>query len=154
MDTSIRTGESSDLQSALDSVQSWAVEELNAKKTKEMWINFTEAPPSLPLHIGDAIIERSERDDNFKILGTWFQKDLKWNKHVEETTRKAAKNLYCLRECRRANLPVEGGLTTYLPKIRPILEYCSPVPGWSATISKGRIGTCAKEESTNYWPPA
>jgi hypothetical protein len=48
MDTSIRTGESSDLQSALDSVQSWAVEnkmELNAKKTKDMWINFTEAPP-------------------------------------------------------------------------------------------------------------
>ncbi|CAB4011248.1 Hypothetical predicted protein [Paramuricea clavata] len=48
MDTSIRTGESSDLQSALDSVQSWAVEnkmELNVKKTKDMWINFTEAPP-------------------------------------------------------------------------------------------------------------
>jgi hypothetical protein len=41
MDTSIRTGESSDLQSALDSVQSWAVEnkmELNAKKTKDMCI--------------------------------------------------------------------------------------------------------------------
>ncbi|CAB3982860.1 Hypothetical predicted protein [Paramuricea clavata] len=129
MDTSIRLGESSDLQSALDSVQSWAVEnkmELNAKKTKDMWINFTEAPPPLPLHIGDAIIERV---DNFKLLGTWFQKDLKWNKHVEETTRKAAKNLYCLRECRRANLPVEVGLTTYLTKIRPILEYCSPVWG-------------------------
>ncbi|CAB4044899.1 Hypothetical predicted protein, partial [Paramuricea clavata] len=68
MDTYIRTGESSDLQSALDS--SWAVEykmELNAKKTKDMWINFTEAPPPLPLHIGDAIIERV---DNFKLLGT------------------------------------------------------------------------------------
>jgi hypothetical protein len=47
----------------------------------------------------------------------------------EETTRKAAKNLYCLRECRRANLPVEVGLATYLTKIRPILEYCSPVWG-------------------------
>ena len=129
MDTSIRLGESSDLQSALDSVQSWAVEnkmELNARETKDMWINFTEAPPPLPLHIGDAIIERV---DNFKLLGTWFQKDLKWNKHVEETTRKAAKNLYCLQECRRANLPVEVGLTTYLTKIRPILEYCSPVWG-------------------------
>jgi hypothetical protein len=52
-------------------------------------------------------------------LGTWFQKDLKWNEHVEETTCKAAKNLYCL----------EVGLTTYLTKIRPILEYCSPVWG-------------------------
>jgi hypothetical protein len=129
MDTSIRTGESGDLQSALDSVKSWAVEnkmELNAKKTKDMWINFTEAQPPLPLHIGDAIIERV---DNFKLLGTLFQKDLKWNKHVEETTPKAAKNLYCLRECRRANLPVEVGLTTYLTKIKPILEYCFPVWG-------------------------
>ncbi|CAB4019987.1 Hypothetical predicted protein [Paramuricea clavata] len=133
MDTSIRLGEFSDLQSALDSVQSWAVEnkmELNVKKTKDMWINFIEAPPPLPLHIGDAIIERV---DNFKLLGVdnlkLFQKDLKWNKHVEETTRKAAKNLYCLRECRRANLPVEVGLTTYLTKIRPILEYCFPVWG-------------------------
>ena len=127
--TSIRIGESSDLQSALNSVQSWAVEnkmELNAKKTKDMWINFTEAPPPLPLHIGDAILERV---DNFKLLGTWFQKDLKWNKHIEETTRTAAKNLYCLRECRRANLPFEVGLTTYLTKITPILEYCSSVWG-------------------------
>ena len=74
-----------------------------------MWISFTGEPP--PLHIGDAVIERV---DNFKLLGTWFQKDLKWNKHVEETTRKASKNLYCLRDCRRVNLPVEVGLTTYL----------------------------------------
>ncbi|CAB3994287.1 Hypothetical predicted protein [Paramuricea clavata] len=153
IDTSIRTGESSDLQSALDSVQSWAVEnkmELNAKKTKNMWINFTEAPTPLPLHIGDAIIERV---DNFKLLGTWFQKDLKWNKHGEETTRKAAKSLYCLRECKRANLPVEVDLTTYLTKIRPALNIVLQC-GVVCSISKGRIGTCAKEESTNYWPPA
>ena len=129
IDTSVRTGELSHLQSALDSVYSWAVRnkmELNAKKTKDMWINFTGEAPPPPLRIGDTVIGRV---DNFKLLGTWFQKDLKWNKHVEETTRKSSKNLYCLRECRRANLPVEVGLTTYLTKIRPILEYCSPVWG-------------------------
>ena len=97
MDTSVRTGELSHLQSALDSVLSWAVRnkmELNAKKTKDMWINFTGEAPPPPLRIGDTVIGRV---DNFKLLGTWFQKDLKWNKHVEETTRKASKNLYCLR---------------------------------------------------------
>ncbi len=129
METSVRTKECSQLQSALDSAHSWANEnkmELNAKKTKDMWICFNGASPPPPLRIGDAIIERV---DNFKLLGTWLQKDLKWNKHVEETTRKASKNLYCLRECRRSNLPVEVGLTTYLTKIWTILEYCSPVWG-------------------------
>ncbi len=90
MDTSVRTEECSQLQSALDSVHSWANEnkmELNAKKTKDMWICFTGASPPPPLRIGDAIIERV---DNFKLLGKWLQKDLKWNKHVEETTRKTS----------------------------------------------------------------
>ena len=82
--------------------------------------------PLPPLHIMDTVIERV---DYFKLPGTWFQKDLKWKKHVEETTRKALKNLYCLRECRKANLQYEVGLTTYRSKIMPVLEYCSPVWG-------------------------
>ncbi len=44
MDTTVRTEECGQLQSALDSVRSWAKEnkmELNAKKTKDMWICFT-----------------------------------------------------------------------------------------------------------------
>ncbi len=113
--------------------------------------SFIRASPPPPLRIDDATIERV---DNFKLLGTWLQKDLKWNKHVEETTHKASKNIYCLRgECRSANLPVEVGLTTCLTKIRPILEYCSPVGARFATISKGGIGTRAKEESANYRSP-
>jgi hypothetical protein len=48
-----------------------------------------------PLRVGDATVERF---DTFKLLGTWPQKDSKWNKHVEETIGKASKNLYCLKE--------------------------------------------------------
>ena len=51
------------------------------------------SPSPPPLRIMHTVIKRV---DYFKLLGTWFQKDLKWNKHVEETTRKASKNLYCL----------------------------------------------------------
>ena len=72
MDTAVREGEHSYLQNALDSVHSWSVRnkmELNAKKTKEMWINFTGVPPPPPLHIMDTVIERV---DYFKLLGTWF----------------------------------------------------------------------------------
>ena len=66
-----------------------------------------ESPPSPlpPLYIIVTVIERV---DYFKLLVTWFQKDLKWSKDVEETTRKASKNLYCLREY-KANVPAEVG---------------------------------------------
>ena len=53
--------------------------------------------------------------------------DLKWNKHVDEITRKANKRLYHLRQCRKSQLPIEVGLTTYISKIRPVLEYAWPV---------------------------
>ena len=81
-------------------------------------------PPKLTL--GNNVIERVE---NFKLLGVWPQNNLNWNTHVFEIIRKANKNLYHLRECRRSKLPVEVGLTTYISKIRPILEYASPVWG-------------------------
>ncbi len=153
MNTSVRTEECSQMQSALDLVHSWANQnkmELDTKKTKDMWICFTGASPLSPLRISDAIIERVV---NFKILGTWLQKDLKWNKHVEDTTRKASKNLYCLREFRTANLPVEVGLTTFLTKIRTILEYCSPVwGGFLPQYLKEELERLHREPA-NYRPP-
>ena len=63
----------------------------------------------------------------FKLLGVTFQKNLKWNAHIEDITRKANKRLYHLRECRKSHLPTEVGITTYQSKIRPILEYASPL---------------------------
>ena len=113
----------SNMQEVVDALSKWANDnkmELNAKKTKDMWICFRKAmrePPKLT--IGNNVIERVE---NFKLLGVWQQNNLKWNTHVFEIIRKANKNLYHLRECRRSKLPVEVGLTTYISKIRPILE--------------------------------
>ena len=118
----------SNLQESLDAVNDWAVSnkmQLNPKKTKNMWICFRndiEPPPLLTL--GNDIIERVT---SFKLLGVWHQNNLKWLRHVEEISKRANKRLYYLRECRRAKLPAEVGITCYLTKIRPLLEYGAPI---------------------------
>ncbi|CAB4037422.1 Hypothetical predicted protein [Paramuricea clavata] len=118
----------SNLQQSINEVNNWAVLNkmaINAKKTKDMWISFTDAIPEPPrLRVGNELIERVNA---FKLLGVSFQNNLKWNAHVEEITRKANKRLYHLRECRKSQLPAEVGIITYQSKIRPILEYASPV---------------------------
>ena len=89
-----------------------------------MWICFTDSVQELPpIQIGDEIIERVK---TFKLLGARCQENLKWNEHI---TRKANRKLFHLRQCMKFHLPTEVGLTTYTSKIRPILEYVSPV--WS-----------------------
>ena len=118
----------SNLQQSINEVNNWATLNrmtINAKKTKDIWISFTDAIPEPPRFcIGNEPIERV---NVFKLLGVSVQNNLKWNAHVEEITRKAYKRLFHLRECRKSKLPVEVGIITYQSKIRPILEYASPV---------------------------
>ena len=60
---------------------------LNPRKTKDMWICFTDSIPEPPrIRIGD---EEIERVDSFKLLGVLCQNDLKWNGHVDQIIRKA-----------------------------------------------------------------
>ena len=42
---------------------------------------------------------------------------------------KARKRIHYLRVCRTVHLPRDIGLTTFITKIRPVLEYASPVWG-------------------------
>jgi hypothetical protein len=109
-----------------------------------MWICFTESVLEPPVYIGD---ELAERVDKFKLLGMGLQNNLKWNNHVETVIQKANRQVYILRECRKANLPVEVGIThrnnryyyyyvyyfygiaLYKSNIGSILEYASPVRG-------------------------
>jgi hypothetical protein len=75
---------------------------INVKKTKDMWICFSESvlePP--PVYIGDELVERV---DKFKLLGKGLQNNLKWNNHVETVIQKVTRQVYILRECRKANL--------------------------------------------------
>ena len=123
----VKPDDISNMQSVLESVCAWADDNkmaINSTKTKDMWINSrqTSAPP--PLQSGSTSIERV---NHFKLLGVWFQDDLKWKTHVENiTTKKYSKQIFYLRECRRARLPKEVGLSIHTTLIRPIVEYGEP----------------------------
>ena len=95
------------------------------EETKDMWICFGKCNPQpLNLYIGDNVIERV---DTFELLGVGCQSNMKWNSHIKEITRKGNRRLHHLRQCRKAHLPKEVGLTTYCTKIGPLLEYAAPV---------------------------
>ena len=83
-------------------------------------------PIPAPINIGPTELERVSE---FKLLGVYVQNDLKWNTHVSSIVSKACKRIHYLRVCRTAHLPRDIGLTTYITKIRPVLEYASPVWG-------------------------
>ena len=124
----VERGTCSTMQEAVDGLSGWADTNkmvLNPKKTKDMWICFTDSIPEPPrIQINN---EEVERVKSFKLLGTTCQNDLKWNEHIDQITYKANKRLYHLRQCRKSQLPTEIGLATYTSKIRPVLEYASPV---------------------------
>jgi hypothetical protein len=90
LDQAVGAGEISHVDQALDIIQNWSVSNkmtINVKKTKDMWICFTESvlePP--PVYIGDELVERV---DKFKLLGMGLQNNLKWNNHVETVIQKA-----------------------------------------------------------------
>ena len=46
---------------------------------------------------------------------------------MSDIVSRANKRMYYLRVCRKASLPKDIGLTTFLTKIRSLLEYASPI---------------------------
>ena len=139
----IQRGSESKMQAVLDSLQRWADinnMSLNTTKTKDIWICFlsvgTSEPERLKLSNVTSEPERLklsnveiERVPTFKLLGVWQQENLRWNHHINETVRKANKRLHYLRDCHKAQLPPDVCTTVYCTKIRPLLEYASPVWG-------------------------
>ena len=101
--------------------------EINAKKTKDMWISFKKTsgtPP--PLHVKDVKLERVRQ---FKLPGVAVQNDIKWNSHMTNIASKASKRIYHVRACRKAIIPAEVGLTIYITKIRTLLAYAIRIWG-------------------------
>ena len=132
-DETVSQGSSSHMQEVVEAIQEWSTRNkmiINPKKTQDMWICFnTMIPEPAPLVIGSEVVERLI---SHKLLGVWQQNNLKWNLHVESIVKKANKRAYNLRECRRANLPLEVGITCYedqaYTRIRCAnMEWTSPV---------------------------
>jgi hypothetical protein len=127
------------MQEVVNFLVDWATQnkmELNADKTKVMWIGFSKSNPAPPsICIGNEMIERVTK---FKLLGVTMQNDLKWKSHVQDIVKKESKRIYFVRSCKKANLPSDIALTTYCTKIRPILEYAAPI--WAG------LPNCLKED--------
>ena len=78
--------------------------------------NFT----TRPIVLGNNTVECAT---TYKLLGIIISNDLKWNEHINYTSKKASKRLYSLRILKKVRVNKEGILKVYLTTIRPILEY-------------------------------
>jgi hypothetical protein len=64
-----------------------------------------------------------ERVTSFKLLGTWFDDNLKWDSNTEYIAKKARKRLYFLKLLKRYGAPTQDLLQFYCSIIRSTLEY-------------------------------
>ena len=98
--------------------------QLNPIKCKEWRLNFRRDFPEVPqLTIDEATFETVSSP---KLLGCQFQNDLKWNKHVDFITTKAARRLYSIRTLKRSGVPEDYLISIYKSLIRSIMHY-----GWA-----------------------
>lgn len=123
------------MQRAADVLSQWSLDnhmKLNAKKTKELVVNFSKQLNQCPpIIINNTTIERVLSS---KVLGVIISHDLTWNKHVDYITNKATKRIYMLVRCKRAGVTRKDLRGIYCAIIRPILEYCCVV--WHTTLPK------------------
>lgn len=95
--------------------------QLKESKCKELRICFSNIKtPFVPVIINDKEIEVVSKA---KLLGLTISNDLKWNAHIENTSKKVSSRLYFLRQLKRTKLPSEDLLLFYITCIRPCVEY-------------------------------
>ena len=75
---------------------------INTKKTKEMLICFD-------------------------MIGVRINDKLTWDQHVDHIVKKAQKRLFSLTMLRRAKVSPKDIVKVYCARVRPVLEYASPV---------------------------
>ena len=131
----VGAGEMSRLQQAADEAVAWAHKnnmKHNASKTKELLIHFGKQKPNVPPITveGEAI----ERVQVAKLIGVYLNDTLTWSDHIDSILKKANTRLYYLRELKRAGIPTQVILTTYLSLVRSITEYASPA--WSSMLTE------------------
>ncbi len=116
------------LQEAMDSISKWSCDNkmrINTVKTKEMLISFQKSQPNIP-HIkvnGDTL----ERVDCVTLLGVRITDKLTWGLHVSHIVKKAQIRLFFLTQLKRSKVSPKDIVKIYCTKIRPVLEYASPV---------------------------
>jgi hypothetical protein len=114
----------SELQETVHEISEWTNLnrfQLNPTKCKEMIISFKKQPCIYtPLNVNN---QSFEVVNAAKLLGVTITQDLKWNTHVENIVRKAAKRIYLLRQLKRADVDSKSLIRFYCSCIRSVLEY-------------------------------
>ena len=77
-----------------------------------------------------------QRVTNFKLFGLHLDASLSWMTHINTIASKTSKQLYFLKQLRRAGVPPQQLLHFYMAVIRPVLEYASPV--WHYSITRAQ----------------
>ncbi|KAI8493206.1 hypothetical protein Bbelb_292100 [Branchiostoma belcheri] len=126
-------GVQSQLQNQVDSLEEWSGNaglKLNPDKCMTLTVCFMKnPPPPLPITLNGSVFKSV---DVAKVLGLWLQSNLKWNKHISESTKKASKRLFMLRKLRAFCLP---NYTDYASA----LQQCG-----LETLENRRVNLCRK----------
>lgn len=115
-------------QTSVNEISTWSAENkflIHPKKCKELRISFSRTPTEREdVTINGNIVSPVE---SVKILGVVLQNDLKWNSHVSESVKKAAKRLYFLSQLKRASVGTAELVKFYTACIRSVLLYACQV---------------------------
>ena len=121
-------GEHSEAQLIANEISDWSNinrMQLNANKCKKIRISFARNPPELsPITTENQIIEVAS---DVKVLGLSISNNLTWNKHITELVKKPSKKIYFLIQLKRAKIPIQELITSYITCIRSVLDYAVPV---------------------------
>ena len=116
------------VQQAMDTIMSWSESnnmKINAKKTKEIFVCFNKEAPAVPsVTVGGKELERVTC---VTLLGLRITNTLSWDTHTDYVIKRANQRLYCLTMLRRAKVSAKDIVSIFCSKIRPVLEYASPV---------------------------
>ena len=99
--------------------------QLNEAKCKELRIGFSNNNHDFePLVLNGKPLELVT---SAKLLGMIISHNLKWNMHTSELSRKCSSRFYFLRQLKRSRVAPSELVLFYVPCIRPVQEYASPV---------------------------
>ena len=116
---SLKKNEVSVLQSDLNSIERWSVNnnmKLNGKKCKEMIVSFACSENDIPRLLIDGL--PLDLVSSFKILGLTMNNKLNWQDNTKALVKKASKRLYIIRVLQRCGLSSNDLLLDYFSMVR------------------------------------
>lgn len=105
---------------------------LSLNITKTNYILFRSPNKTIPTITNEIIIDNTPvpRVDSAKFLGVHIDQNLKWNTHINETSKKLAKNIGIIRRISYL-IPSNILINLYFALVYPYLTYCNFI--WSST---------------------